>query len=85
MKVVDGRQPDKTDAYRTSVLPDDVPRVVVEAGHPMSWYRIAGPRDLVLGLSRYGASAPYERIYEELGLTVEKVVAAASKLADSRA
>ena len=67
-------------AYRKSVLPDGVPRLAVEAGHPMSWYRWVGDDGMVLGLERYGASAPYERIYEELGLTVEKIVAAAKGL-----
>jgi len=67
--------------YRAEVLPPGVPRVAVEAGHPMSWYRWVGDDGVVLGLERYGASAPYERIYEELGLTVDKVVAAATNLA----
>ena len=35
---------------------------------------------MVLGLERYGASAPYEKIYEELGLTVDKVVSSATSL-----
>jgi transketolase len=64
-------------AYRTSVLPEGVPRIAIEAAHPMSWYEWVGANGVVLGLSRYGASAPYEKIYEELGLTVEKVIDAA--------
>jgi transketolase len=52
----------------------------MEAGHPMSWYRWVGADGAVLGISRFGASAPYERIYTELGLTVDAVVAAATKL-----
>ena len=69
--------------YRDSVLPPGVPRLAIEAGHPMSWYRWVGDNGTVLGLERFGASAPYERIYEELGLTVDKIVAAATKLARS--
>ena len=65
------------DSYRESVLPPGVPRVAIEAAHPMSWYRWVGPDGVVLGLERFGASAPFERLYEELGLTVEKLVAAA--------
>jgi transketolase len=68
------------DQYRQSVLPPDVPRVAIEAGHPMSWYRWVGERGIVLGIDRFGASAPYERIYEELGLTVDQVVRAATSL-----
>ena len=55
----------------------DVPRVAIEAAHPMSWYRWVGSDGVVLGLDRFGASAPYEQLYEELGLTVDKLVAAA--------
>jgi transketolase len=68
------------DAYKRSVLPDGVPRVAVEAAHPMSWYRWMGEDGVVLGLERFGASAPYERIYEELGLTVDRVVDTATVL-----
>ena len=66
--------------YRSSVLPPGVPRVAIEAGHPMSWNRWVGDNGVVLGIERYGASAPFERIYEELGLTVDKVVSAATQL-----
>jgi len=43
----------------------------------MSWQRWVLPNGVALGLDRFGASAPYQRIYEELGLTAEKVVEAA--------
>jgi transketolase len=64
-------------AYRASVLPPGVPRVAIEAAHPMSWYRWVGDNGVVLGIDRFGSSAPYEQLYTELGLTVEKLVAAA--------
>jgi transketolase len=67
-------------AYRASVLPAGVPRIAIEAAHPMSWYRWVGEDGVVLGLERYGASAPYEKIYEELGLTVDRIVDAAQRL-----
>jgi transketolase len=67
-------------SYRESVLPPGVPRVAIEAAHPMSWYRWVGDNGVVLGIERFGASAPYERIYEELGLTVDKLVDAAERL-----
>ena len=66
--------------YRASVLPAGVPRVAIEAAHPMSWYRWVGDNGVVLGVERFGASAPYERIYEELGITVDKLVGAAERL-----
>lgn len=68
---------DQPQDYQDSVLPADVPRIVIEAGHPMSWYRWIGPRGQVIGVSRFGASAPYERIYTELGLTVDRIAEAA--------
>jgi transketolase len=66
--------------YRKQVLPRGIPRVAIEAAHPMSWQRWVGEDGIVLGLDRFGASAPYERIYQELGLTVEKLVEAAKRL-----
>jgi transketolase len=66
--------------YRDSVLPPGVPRVSIEAAHPMSWQRIVGPDGVALGIERYGASAPYQKVYEELGITVEKMVEAARGL-----
>ncbi|HYC49707.1 MAG TPA: transketolase [Gemmatimonadaceae bacterium] len=70
----------QTEEYRESVLPAGVPRVAIEAGHPMSWYRWVGENGTILGVDRFGASAPYERIYQELGLTVDEVVTAARRL-----
>jgi transketolase len=67
-------------SYRESVLPPGVPRVAIEAAHPMSWYRWVGDNGVVLGIDRFGASAPYETIYEELGITVDKLVDAAERL-----
>ena len=55
-------------------------RVAVEAAHPMPWYRWVGDQGDVIGLTRFGASAPYERIYRELGLTPEAVVARIERL-----
>ena len=72
------RQPQE---YRDAVLPPAVPaRLAVEAAAPQPWYRWVGDRGAVLGIERFGASAPYQRIYEELGLTVENVVRKAMEL-----
>jgi len=67
--------------YRESVLPRDVKRVAIEAAHPMSWYRWVGADGVILGIDRFGASAPYADIYKGLGLTVDKLVETARKLA----
>ena len=71
------RQPD---TYRESVLPPNVPVVAVEAGAPQSWYRWVGPSGTILGIERFGASAPYQRIYKEFGLTVDNVVMEARRV-----
>jgi transketolase len=67
-------------SYRESVLPKGIPRVSIEAASSMCWYRWVGLDGVVLGIDRFGASAPYEKVYEELGITVQKVVAAAKGL-----
>ncbi|HEX9563329.1 MAG TPA: transketolase [Gemmatimonadaceae bacterium] len=65
------------DEYRSSVLPAGVRRIAIEAAHPMSWHRFLAPGDVMVGIDRFGASAPYQRVYQEYGVTVERVVAAA--------
>jgi transketolase len=75
----------QSDEYQGSVLPHGVPRVAIEAAHPMSWYEWVAGNGTVLGLTRFGASAPYEKIYEELGITVDKLVAAALDLVSANA
>jgi transketolase len=70
----------QTIGYRDSVLFPGSKKVAIEAAHPMSWYRWVGGDGEIIGIDHYGASAPYQRIYEELGLTVDKVVASATRL-----
>jgi transketolase len=68
------------EGYRDSVLPPGIPRVAVEAGHPMSWYRWVGDTGTVIGIDHYGASAPYKTVFEAFGFTVAHVTAAAHAL-----
>lgn len=70
---------DEQDAgYRESVLPSSVrARVSVEAGIALSWYRYLGDAGRAVSLETYGASADYETLFKEFGLTPESVVAAA--------
>ncbi len=65
--------------YRSSVLPPGVPRIAVEAAAPQSWYRWVGESGVIMGIERFGESAPYQRIYKEFGLTVDGVVAEARR------
>jgi transketolase len=71
------RQPQ---SFRDSVLPPGVPRIAIEAAAPQSWYRWVGDTGVVIGLERFGASAPYQRVYQELGLTIDRIVAVARDL-----
>ena len=64
--------------YRESVLPAGVQaRVAVEAGVPRGWPGMVGPKGRVLGISRYGASAPGGQLFEHFGFTPAAVVALA--------
>jgi transketolase len=66
------------EAYRESVLPKSIQkRLAVEAGTSFGWERYAKS---VIGIDRYGASAPAKTIFEKLGFTVENVVARAKEL-----
>lgn len=68
---------DQQDAeYKASVLPENLPCVVVEAGVCDGWYKYVGTRGKVLGINRFGASGPAELLFKEFGFTVENVVAA---------
>ena len=65
------RQPQ---TYRDSVLPPAVTaRVAVEAGVTTGWQKWVGDRGAVVGVDRFGASAPYKEIYQHFGLTPERV------------
>ena len=68
-------------SYAAEVLPPGVPRVAIEAAHPMPWYRWIGDDGVVLGIERFGASAPYQTVYKALGITVDKLVETAARLA----
>ena len=67
--------------YRDSVFTPSVKkRLVVEAGSSMGWEKYAGDGGSIIGINRFGASAPWEIIYKEFGFTVENVLARARTL-----
>ena len=64
--------------YQESVLPQAVTaRVSVEAGLALSWWRFLGSHGRAVSLEHFGASAPYQKLFEEFGITTDAVVAAA--------
>jgi len=68
------------ESYRQEVLPADLrARVAVEAGVSLGWDRYVGDQGVVVGINRFGASAPYKDVYKHVGLTVDNVIAAAHK------
>ena len=67
--------------YRDTVLPPAVTkRLAVEAAAPFGWERYVGGEGAVIGMSRYGASAPYKILAEKFGFTAENVLAKAHEL-----
>ncbi|MDX1414208.1 MAG: transketolase [Candidatus Promineifilaceae bacterium] len=68
-------------AYKESVLPAGTKaRVSIEAGATLGWERYVGEKGIAIGLDHFGASAPYKVLYEQFGLTAEKMVEAALSL-----
>ena len=59
--------------YRKQVLPDDVVTVSVEAGSTMGWERWVGRGGISIGIDRFGASAPFQEIYRQYGVTAGAV------------
>jgi transketolase len=72
-------------AYRQQVLPPQIrARVAIEAGATLAWGRYVGLDGVVIGLDRFGASAPAKVLFEQFGLTAEAVVTAVRKLLAER-
>jgi len=63
-------------AYRAAVLPADLPKVAVEAGVSDGWYKYVGTHGKVVGLDRFGESAPADELFKLFGFTVDNVVVA---------
>jgi transketolase len=71
--------------YREQVLPRQVTaRLAVEPGATMSWWKWVGSDGDVLGLDRFGASAPGPTVLRELGFTAENIAARARAVLNSR-
>jgi transketolase len=66
--------------YKASVLPAGVPKLAVEAGATIGWWKYVGQDGDVIGLDRFGASAPGPKVLAELGFSAENVAARARKL-----
>jgi transketolase len=71
---------EQTAEYKASVLPAGVPRLAVEAGATAGWWKYVGLDGDVIGLDRFGASAPGPTVLAKLGFSAENVAARAKKL-----
>ena len=63
----------QSDDYRETILPRNVPLLVIEAGSPVGWQSFVGPRIAVIGVDTFGSSAPGPVVMEHYGFTVENV------------
>ncbi len=71
----------QSNPYRNSVLPLKVEkRLAVEAGATLGWYKYVGLRGDVIGIDRFGASAPAKVLFEKFGFTVDNIVSRAKRL-----
>jgi transketolase len=68
---------ERSEAERAEVLPQGLPTVAVEAAAPLGWHEFA---DEVVGLTRFGASAPGPTVFKELGITAEAVAGRVARL-----
>lgn len=68
-------------SYRDEVLPVDVRnRISVEAAATFGWHKWVGSEGVAIGVDRFGESAPFEQVYEHLGITVKRIVEEGEKL-----
>jgi transketolase len=71
---------EQTDAYKAGLLPEGTPKIAIEASATLGWYKYIGHNGAVIGLDRFGASAPGAIALDKLGINVANVVEHAKKL-----
>ncbi len=72
---------EQDEAYRDSVLlPSVRARVAIEAGSTLGWWKYVGDRGRVIGIDQFGASADYQVLFNEFGITVDAIVSTAHSL-----
>ncbi len=68
------------DSYRNEVLPPALPKIAIEAAHPDYWWKYVRGHGTVIGIARFGESAPGDVLFKHFGFTVENVVAVARRV-----
>jgi transketolase len=71
---------EQSDEYKAKLLPENTPKLAVEAGATLGWYKYVGHNGGVIGLDRFGASSPGPIALEKLGFSVANVIEHAKKL-----
>ena len=73
---------EQTESYKASIFPDNVPKLAIEAGASLGWWKWVGRDGDVIGIDRFGASAPGKIVLEKLGFSTANVVARAKALVE---
>ncbi|HEX3663406.1 MAG TPA: transketolase [Acidobacteriaceae bacterium] len=73
---------EQPDSYKESIFPDHLPKLAIEAGATLGWWKYVGRDGDVIGLDRFGASAPGATALEKLGFGTDNVVARAKALVE---
>jgi len=71
---------EQSEEYKASIFPMDIPKISVEAGATMGWWKYIGRDGVAIGIDKFGASAPGPIVLEKYGISVANVVAHAKKL-----
>jgi transketolase len=71
---------EQDESYKAGLMPENTPKIAIEAGATLGWYKYIGHNGGVIGLDRFGASAPGAIALDKLGINVANVVAMAKKL-----
>jgi transketolase len=73
---------EQSESYKASIFPDHLPKLAIEAGATLGWWKYVGRHGDVIGLDRFGASAPGTTALEKLGFGTDNVVARAKALVE---
>jgi transketolase len=71
---------EQTAEYKSSLLPEATPKIAIEAGATMGWYKYIGHNGMAIGIDHFGASAPGHIVLEKFGISVSNIVEQAKKL-----
>jgi len=71
---------EQTEEYKMSIFPHGIPKISIEAGATMGWYKYVGRDGVAIGIDRFGASAPGPIALEHLGISTAHIVETAKKL-----